>query len=661
MGIRELLTTLSRIKYINRWLVFILDLVFSTIATGVALAFTYYIISYVDTSGYAVSQFFAFSVLSSVLTFLGLQTHKNVIRHSTFVETGRIAIAALLKVVFLFILMKLFLPQWTTPKGFLLLCAIDFWVSFFILTTFRVVLILAYNFVRDKSLSGTENLLIFGTEDTSVDLLNSSLKNIKGNYRIVGCITNGKNRSLRIGGYKVFSIKDQEAFNQLVDSLYVKAVLFPDYHSVKYENERFVRYAEKKHVRMLLAPTIREMDGGKVNYRNLPEVRIEDLLNREEITINLEEIAASLKNKVVLVTGAAGSIGSELCHQICSFGVKQLVLFDSAETPMHNLRLELEEKFPKMSFIPLMGDVRMPERVESVFRRFHPEIVFHAAAYKHVPLMEENPCEAVLTNVQGTRTVADLAVTYKVHKFVMISTDKAVNPTNVMGASKRLAEMYVQSLGTAISKGEYAGNTRFVTTRFGNVLGSNGSVIPRFRDQLAKGGPLTVTDPEIIRYFMTIPEACRLVLEASFMGNGNEIFIFDMGTPVKIADLAKRMIELAGLEVGNDIKIEYTGLRPGEKLYEELLNDKESTIPTSNKKIFKANIREYTYSDIVELIDELSIIASTVNKKETVRLMKNLVPEFVSQNSEYEMLDKETLLKNDIQEALEISPLERGG
>ena len=306
---------------------------------------------------------------------------------------------------------------------------------------------------------------------------------------------------------------------------------------------------------------------------------------------------------------------------------------------MHNIRLELEEKFPQVEFTPVMGDIRMIDRVESVFRRFQPQYVFHAAAYKHVPLMEENPCEAVHTNVYGTRNVADMAVRYNVDKFIMVSTDKAVNPTNVMGASKRLAEIYVQSLSIAISKGLHPGKTRFITTRFGNVLGSNGSVIPRFREQLAKGGPLTVTHPDIIRYFMTIPEACRLVLEAAFMGKGNEIFVFDMGTPVKIADLARRMIELAGLIPDEDIEIQYTGLRPGEKLYEELLATKENTLPTENKKIYCAQVREYDYNDICIVMNPLINLAIRVDKMETVRMMKRIVPEFKSKNSEYEMLD----------------------
>jgi len=342
-----------------------------------------------------------------------------------------------------------------------------------------------------------------------------------------------------------------------------------------------------------------------------------------------------------MVTGAAGSIGSEICRQLCHFDLKKLILFDSAETPMHNIRLELEDRFPEVNFLPVVGDVRMEARVKNVFVKYHPQYVFHAAAYKHVPLMEENPCEAVHTNVYGTYILANMSVRYDVEKFVMISTDKAVNPTNVMGASKRLAEMYIQSLGLAISRGRHPGKTHFITTRFGNVLGSNGSVIPRFREQLAKGGPLTVTDPDIIRYFMTIPEACRLVLEASFMGKGNDIFVFDMGEQVKIVDLARRMIELSGLVPDEDIKIIYTGLRPGEKLYEELLIHEADTYPTSNGRIYRAAIREFDYDDIATVVQNLTKAALDFDKYETVRMMKLIVPEFKSNNSEYETVDKE--------------------
>ena len=324
---------------------------------------------------------------------------------------------------------------------------------------------------------------------------------------------------------------------------------------------------------------------------------------------------------------------------------------------MHNLRLELEERFPDLYFVPVIGDVRQEARVDFAMRKFHPQIIFHAAAYKHVPLMEENPCEAVLVNVKGTACVANYAVSYGVEKFIMVSTDKAVNPTNVMGASKRLAEIYVQSLSIAIGRGQKEGKTRFITTRFGNVLGSNGSVIPRFRAQIEKGGPVTVTHPDIIRYFMTIPEACRLVMEAATMGRGDEIFIFEMGEPVKIANLARRMIELAGFEPDKDIKIEYTGLRPGEKLYEELLSNEENTKPTTHKKIRIADVRQYDYEEVARAIEKLSQLSLEVRIPDTVRLMKKIVPEFKSNNSIYEQYDRELREEVQVEEGKAVGPI----
>ena len=341
-----------------------------------------------------------------------------------------------------------------------------------------------------------------------------------------------------------------------------------------------------------------------------------------------------------MVTGASGSIGSELCRQLATFGIKELILFDNAETPMHNLRLELEEKFPELKFVPIIGDVRLTARLDYAFRKCRPQVVFHAAAYKHVPLMEENPCEAVLVNVAGSRNVADKCIEYDVEKMVMISTDKAVNPTNIMGCTKRLAEIYVQSLGLATENGLKPGRTKFVTTRFGNVLGSNGSVIPRFREQIAKGGPVTVTHPEITRFFMTIPEACRLVMEAATMSTGNEIYVFDMGESVKIDDLARRMIKLAGYKPDQDIMIEYSGLRPGEKLYEEVLSSHENTIPTDHQRIRIAKVRDYDYSDALQIADELERLSRMVEIPDMVRLMKQAVPEYISNNSQFQEFDK---------------------
>lgn len=635
----DLLLRLTKEKYLNRWIIFLIDLFLSVFSTVTSLALVSYILDWNYTDQIILTVFLA-SLFCSTASFLVCQTYKGIIRHSAFTETGRIAMSSSLKVATILPVL-LFTTGLLSFRGFLLGSVVDFFLTFFILTIFRAFLITLYTFMVSSIASNRKDkLFIFGHEDSSPALLNDSFLRENSSYQVEGFLRFGQRVSMRIGLYKVYFITDQEEFSRWVNRYNIKAILFTDYKAVKEESERLVRFCEKEKVRMLLLPSLDELKGGKLKMRALPEVRIEDLLGREEIRINMEEIAGSLKGKVVLVTGAAGSIGSELCRQLCHFGLKQLVLFDSAETPMHNIRLELEEKFPDVEFTPVMGDIRMIHRVESIYQRFRPHIVFHAAAYKHVPLMEENPCEAVHTNVYGTRNVADMAVKYDVDKFIMVSTDKAVNPTNVMGASKRLAEMYVQSLSIAISKGRQSGKTRFITTRFGNVLGSNGSVIPRFREQLAKGGPLTVTHPDIIRYFMTIPEACRLVLEAAFMGKGNEIFVFDMGTPVKIANLARRMIELAGLIPGEDIEIKYTGLRPGEKLYEELLATKENTLPTENEKIYRAQVREYDYEDICTVMSPLIDLAIKVDKMGTVRMMKGIVPEFKSKNSVYEALDK---------------------
>ena len=640
--VESIIKRLIGIKYFNQWIVFSMDLFLSTVSTLIAwlILNSIFVLNNVSqTFCLIVCATLAGSIISSYL----FKSYKGIIRHSTFIEMGRIMLVALFKVVIAFVTLAVLsgYVSGLSPKMLLIGGLIDFFLTIFLLSSLRVTLLFVYHFLVERwGLSEKEKLMIIDDEDHFTSIPDSFLKDRLANYQIEGYLRVGERNHLRVGAYKLYSVKDQTEFKELVHRRHIQAVLFTDYRIVRRESERLIRYCEKERMHMLVLPSIDELRTGKSKFRFLPEVRIEDLLGRDEIRINMKEIADSLTGKVVLVTGAAGSIGSELCRQLCTFGLKKLVLFDSAETPMHNIRLELEEKFPEVRFEPIMGDIRMINRVESVFSRFHPQILFHAAAYKHVPLMEENPCEAVHTNVYGTRNVANMAVKYGVEKFVMISTDKAVNPTNVMGASKRLAEIYVQSLGLAIHAGIVPGTTQFITTRFGNVLGSNGSVIPRFREQLAKGGPLTVTHPDIIRYFMTIPEACRLVLEAAFMGKGGEIFVFDMGTPVKIADLARRMIELSGLVPDKDIEIRYTGLRPGEKLYEELLATKENTIPTGNRKIFRAKVREYDYHQVDQAIDGLTDLAIRVEKTEMVRMMKQIVPEFKSRNSEYEKLDK---------------------
>lgn len=402
----------------------------------------------------------------------------------------------------------------------------------------------------------------------------------------------------------------------------------------------------ENHIKLLMLNQIEEFSTGNDSEimpnlsTHVRNIKIEDLLGRDIIQTDNPHISQHLRDQVVLITGAAGSIGSEIVRQVAVMGVGEIVMVDQAETPMHEMQLEMEDSFPETKISLIIGDIVNKERMERVFSKYKPKYVFHAAAYKHVPMMEHNPSEAIITNVFGTRILADLSVKYGIDKFVMISTDKAVKPTNIMGASKRIAEIYVQSLFFHLNK-KASAHTRFITTRFGNVLGSSGSVIPRFSKQIEEGGPVTVTNKDIIRYFMTIPEACQLVLEAGCMGNGGEIYIFDMGRPIKIYDLACRMITLAGLKVNEDIKIVETGLRPGEKLYEELLNDQERTIATHHKKIMIAKVQIYEYEEVVKAFDRLYKLAFDGNTQDLVMEMKHIVPEYHSQNSQWENLDKE--------------------
>ena len=521
-----------------------------------------------------------------------------------------------------------------------ILMALDLSLTIVFLLLVRVIMIVMYDALREKVISSRKrmNVMVYGVGDKSVALV-KRLAN-SPHYNVLGYLNFGQRlRGQNIDGQKIFYFDKLDDVVLFKERFFVDAILFAKEDDLKAEESRLVEFCQNAGVKILLAPSIDEVIDGKIMKSSIREVKIEDLLGRDEIKISLKEIKENFNNKVIMVTGAAGSIGSELCRQLASFGPKQLVLYDNGETPMHSLRLELEERFPELSFVPVIGDVRQISRLDHAFRHYHPQVVFHAAAYKHVPLMEENPCEAVRVNVAGSRNVADKCIEYDVEKMVMISTDKAVNPTNIMGCTKRLAEIYVQSLGLALERGEVKGRTRFVTTRFGNVLGSNGSVIPRFREQIAKGGPVTVTHPDITRFFMTIPEACRLVMEAATMSTGNQIFVFDMGESVKIDTLARRMITLAGFVPDKDIAVEYTGLRPGEKLYEEVLSDHENTLPTNHERIRIAKVRDYEYAQAKETADELARLALAVEIPDMVKLMKRTVPEFISKNSKYEQYD----------------------
>ena len=629
-------------RYFSSWLILGIDALLSVFATFIAYLLVRSLFpNPVFTVEYGAC-LLAGSCLLSVISFVLFRTFRSIIRHSTLREIWKLGAAVLLKdaLMFGYVLM---LPQSPAPSmaavamGFLL----DVLVTLFLLLGLRLGMIVIYDLLKLKSVrrNSCQRVLVYGTGDKAVALV-TRLQN-SPHYRVIGFLTYGKLlKNHTIADCPVYYFEDAGSVEYLRDRFDIDAVLFATNDDAQNEQDRLIKYCTEKSVKILVAPPIDEVIDGKIMKQSIREIKIEDLLGRPEIKISMEEIIANFRGKTILVTGAAGSIGSELCRQLATFGIRELILYDNGETPMHNLRLELEERYPELKFIPVIGDVRIPARLDFAFRTYRPQVVFHAAAYKHVPLMEENPCEAVLVNVAGSRNVADKCIEYDVEKMVMISTDKAVNPTNIMGCTKRLAEIYVQSLGLSIEQGTMKGKTKFVTTRFGNVLGSNGSVIPRFREQIAKGGPVTVTHPDITRFFMTIPEACRLVMEAATMSTGNQIFVFDMGESVKIAHLARRMIELAGFEPDKDIKIEYTGLRPGEKLYEEVLSNKENTEPTLHDRIRIAKVREYDYREACEVAEELEALSRKVEIPNMVRLMKRTVPEFKSKNSRFEIYDK---------------------
>lgn len=507
---------------------------------------------------------------------------------------------------------------------------IEFLATTFGLVSARLIYKALWTEIRNPSREKA-NVIIYGAGESGLITKRTLDRDAGSNVRVKAFVDDDESKSgKKLEGTTIYHTSK---LAELLNKKDVEQVIISIQNISPLRKEEIVDVCLSHNTKVLNVPPVSNWINGELSIRQIRKIQIEELLGREQIRLDEANISAELKGKRVLITGAAGSIGSEIARQVARFNPAMLVLLDQAESPLYELEIECLEKFPDVKSEVVIGDVRNSERMKRVFEHFRPQIVYHAAAYKHVPMMELNPSEAVRTNVQGTKVVADLSNEMKVEKFVMISTDKAVNPTNVMGASKRIAEIYTQSLNN-----QYRG-TRFVTTRFGNVLGSNGSVIPRFRQQIETGGPVTITDPEITRYFMTIPEACRLVIEAGCMGQGGEIYIFDMGKSVKIIDLAKKMIALSGLQVGKDIDIVVTGLRPGEKLYEELLNNSENTVPTHHEKIMIAQVAQYDFETVQKNVDELTSLFNTQNNISIVKKMKEMVPEYVSNNSEYEQLD----------------------
>lgn len=569
--------------------------------------------------------------------FKMFHTYDGILRYSSFVDLQRVGYASLVGCVLSylghFVMLQFDYFQNVYVGGREI--ALASLISVLLLWAVRVLVKTVYDVSIDTF--NARPTVILGIDEGGIGLAKLVRNDKSLRMRLFGFVSDGNNvRHKVLMGLDVYRYSD---VRRLVKQEHIECLLVSQGAIDEFRKDKALQdmlIAEGVHIYM---PRANEEWNPAVPDATLKEVSIEDLLPRDEISIDLKSVADTLHGKCILVTGSAGSIGSEIVKQLCQFNPRELVLIDSAETPQHDIRLMMAKRYPHIKAETIVTSITGQLRMENIFRRFRPDYVFHAAAYKHVPMMENNPTESVENNIYGTKVLADMAVKYGVKKFVMISTDKAVNPTNVMGCSKRICEMYVQSLNNAVRSGKVEGCTQFVTTRFGNVLGSNGSVIPLFKQQIKAGGPVTVTDPNIIRYFMLIPEACELVLEAGVKGNGGEIFVFDMGNPVKIADLAQRMINLSGAK---NVEIKYTGLRAGEKLYEEVLNDKESTKPSFHEKIRIANVREYDYSEVKRDIEELIEVSKQYDDMLTVKKMKEIVPEFKSNNSVYEALDAST-------------------
>ncbi len=614
-----------------RWVIFLIDISISIFSVFLAylLRFNFSIPEH----EYLPLINFVFPIIlaTRALSFFISRIYAGIVRYTSAKDAERIFLV-ILSGSLVFVLVDVF-TYYYLNKIFIIpisIIILDFLVTVFTMTFSRLLVKTLY-FEYANPRSERENIIIIGIEELALTVKRTFDNDVAMKYRVTAFIdpsdTNIRNK---LDGIDIFHINK---LTYLIDKNKITSVVFAHQQSSSTLTNNVTDICLGKGVKVLTVPAASRWINGELSANQLKEIRIEDLLEREPIKLDIQKIESQILDRNVMVTGAAGSIGREIVFQLTRFKPKNIILFDQAETPLNDLALDLEEMYGFKNFKLIIGDLINNERLKYIIERYKPSVIYHAAAYKHVPMMEINPAEAVLTNVLGTKTLATLAHLNKVERFVMVSTDKAVNPTNVMGASKRIAEIFTQSLGT-ISE------TCFITTRFGNVLGSNGSVIPRFRYQIQNGGPVTVTHPEITRFFMTIPEACQLVLEAGSMGKSNEIFIFDMGQSVKIIDLAKKMIKLSGLTEGKDIKIIFTGLRPGEKIYEELLNDKENTVPTYHPQIMIAKVRIYDYKEINDKIDSLLSIVKEYDNYKIVAKMKEIVPEFISSNSVYETLDK---------------------
>lgn len=618
-------------SYTPRWIVFLIDLFICAISISSAFLLRFNFVippEYYDSLSFIIPYVLFFRSI----TFLIFKTYAGIIRYSGAKDTERIFMVAISgSVVFIIInAINYFFINGTfiIPSS---IVVIDFLLTVFLMASFRLATKIVYQELYNPSKEKTD-VIIYGAGQFGVITKRTLDRDAETKHKVLAFldITNS-NIGKTLEGVTIYHA---DYLENLLDKNTVEKLIIAKENIGPVEKQNIIEKCLQYDIGVLSVPDINTWINGELSFNQIKEIKIEDLLERPPIVLDINKIKKIILNKSVLVTGAAGSIGSEIVRQLINFNPKKIILFDQAESPLYDMELDLQEKFNFYNFEIVIGNIADEYRVRKLFEKYKPSFVYHAAAYKHVPMMEKNPTEALRTNILGSKIIADISNEFKVEQFVMVSTDKAVNPTNVMGASKRIAEIYIQALNQV-------SQTNFITTRFGNVLGSNGSVILRFKKQIDKGGPVTVTHPEVTRYFMTIPEACQLVLEAGAISNGGEIFIFDMGKSVKIIDLAKKMIKLSGLNIGKDIQIKYTGLRPGEKLYEELLNDLENTLPTHHSKIMIAKVRNYDFEQVQKKFGELIKLQKDHDNFEIVRKMKEIVPEFKSQNSVYEELDIE--------------------
>lgn len=635
----------ANINYLPRWGVLLIDIFIALVAFVISYTIGNNLLTYNHNDILPIWMQAGIVMIVQTLFYWVFHTYSGILRFSTFVDTIKTALAVCFTGIIL-IVVNIVIKNttlWINHPFLNTVLCIYIFVAITLLFAWRVTIKTVFEYLSHRK-SSIQKVLIYGIQSAGLSIAKMLQSNMDSPYRPIGFIADvDEYTQHNLLGLNVY--KRDDKLLKIIKDKRIDSVIISPLKIKKINPLRDLAVFIDNNIRLLTTPYFSDYnpqsEDNNIAQRvgSIESIKVEDLLKRPTININSEEVQNILAKKVVLITGAAGSIGSEIVQQVAAHQPNGIILLELAESPLHDLLMEIKPKFPSVRFIHVIADVRNQTMLEPIFNEYHPDVVFHAAAYKHVPMMEDFPPQAILTNVLGTKNVADLAIKYGVQRFIMVSTDKAVNPTNVMGASKRIAEIYVQSLFLKLAK-ENSECTKFITTRFGNVLGSNGSVVPFFKKQIAQGGPITVTHPDIIRYFMTIPEASRLVLEAATLGNGGEIFIFDMGQPVKISDLAKNMIRLAGYVPGKDIEIVYTGLRPGEKLYEELLNQKELTVPTTHEKILVAKVREYDYDTVSILINKLIHSAQEGKTFPTVQIMKEIVPEYKSKNSVYEQLDK---------------------